>query len=514
MTSIQPNVPLDAHIDAILDSGGRMFLSTSVGGNSSGASVFYARDGDDLVFFTFNPTRKAEQVRANPRVQAVIWPDGHDGIRGLQVEGRCALIRDQAEAARAREAILRVTDAFQAYMDDDFLSRNRVTGYYRLAPVSIKYVDFHAEPRFHWKEFPHNRPGVVHEAVGDVSRRVMLWMRALRAPFFTATLVPVLLGAAIAARDLAASRAGSIDWRLFALVLAGAVCAHAGTNLANDYGDHITGNDAVNQTPSPFNGGSRVIQAGLLTPWKVLFASSFCFALCAACGLTINAAIGGAWYAPTPLLWIGVLGIALGAAYTLGPFRLSYRGLGEPAIALGFGPVIVLGSHYVLTATQLDAWSATEPAMASLPVAVQVMLIVWINQFQDAPADAASDKLTWVVRLSRHSGGFDYRRPFYWYEAFTITAFALVALLAVLPLFGGPGTPWAAIALAPIPLAAWAVARGRRWLDAVDAGDVDWRRHPYALLPVNVATSATHFLTGLLLSLAWILQALTGPTGP
>jgi len=36
-----------------------MVLATSVDSCSSCASVFFARDGDDLLFFTFNPTRKA-----------------------------------------------------------------------------------------------------------------------------------------------------------------------------------------------------------------------------------------------------------------------------------------------------------------------------------------------------------------------------------------------------------------------------------------------------------------------
>ena len=57
---------LDSKIENVLDSADRMFIATSVGGNSSGASVFFSRDREDLVFFTFHPTRKAEQIRLNP----------------------------------------------------------------------------------------------------------------------------------------------------------------------------------------------------------------------------------------------------------------------------------------------------------------------------------------------------------------------------------------------------------------------------------------------------------------
>ena len=49
------------------------------------------------------------------------------------------------------------------------------------------------------------------------------------------------------------------------------------------------------------------------------------------------------------LLWIGVAGIALGVAYTAPPLKLVYRGLGEIAVALGFGPIMLLGAYVVQT---------------------------------------------------------------------------------------------------------------------------------------------------------------------
>ena len=40
---------LDKKIENVLDQADRMFIATSVGGNSSGASVFFSRDGEYLV---------------------------------------------------------------------------------------------------------------------------------------------------------------------------------------------------------------------------------------------------------------------------------------------------------------------------------------------------------------------------------------------------------------------------------------------------------------------------------
>ena len=104
---------LDKKIEDVLNEADRMFIATSVGGNSSGASVFFNRDGDDLIFFTFNPTRKAEQIRINPRVHAVIWPKGQEGIRGLQIDGEAYKIKDEDEKKKAYDLVLQTTEAFK-----------------------------------------------------------------------------------------------------------------------------------------------------------------------------------------------------------------------------------------------------------------------------------------------------------------------------------------------------------------------------------------------------------------
>lgn len=496
-------------INQVVEGASRMVLATSVDGGSSCASVFFARDGDDFLFFTFNPTRKARQISFNPRVQMTIWPRDEDGIRGVRVEGNCYRIRQAEEIAAARARILEVTDAFQQYMDDAFLDANGVTGYYRVKPTRITHIDFYAESQFETLEFPENcRPALV-EASNAIKNRIVLWLQAVRAPFFTATLVPLLLGATIARGDL--SDAGMIsawNWQLFWLVVAGALAAHAGTNLANDYGDHVTGNDEANRVPSPFNGGSRMIQAGLLAPWKVLLASILCFTATIAIGLTLNQQLAGSMFAATPLLYIGIAGCFLGATYTLGPYRLGYHGMGEVAIALGFGPVIVLGTHYVLSAPVLDAWNWIPPLLASLPVAVFVVLIVWINQFQDVPADQLVDKRNWVVRCAAmQDGTVRYERPLELYRLLGYFGFGFVVLLSVAGVIdAGFGTLYALLALMPLPLLLHANRLGESWLQDWNQVDADRQRLPYMLLKVNVLTIGIHFSTGLLLVLAYTLR--------
>ena len=65
-----------------------------------------------------------------------------------------------------------------------------------------------------------------------------------------------------------------------------------------------------------------------------------------------------------------------------------------------------MGAHYVLTESihenVVSNWNWIEALIASVPIAILVMLIVWINQFQDAPSDAAVGKNTWVAVSYTH----------------------------------------------------------------------------------------------------------------
>jgi len=104
------------------------------------------------------------------------------------------------------------------------------------------------------------------------SEMLPLWIVKLRAPFFTADLVPVCLGTAIAW-----ARTGAFNVWYFLLTLVGVVCINAGTNMTNDYFDHTWGSDEVNtEFANPFTGGSRLIQMGVVKPKTFLRGHSLC----------------------------------------------------------------------------------------------------------------------------------------------------------------------------------------------------------------------------------------------
>lgn len=306
----------------------------------------------------------------------------------------------------------------------------------------------------------------------DTGSPVSLWLREVRLPFLTASVIPVLVGAAVAWHD-----ARLFNLPLFLLTLAGAVLAHAGANMANDYFDAKSGNDALNRYRSPFNGGAGVIQAGLLTPRQVHLGSLVCLAAAAGIGLYLSAVRGP-----------GVLALMLtgGVAayfYTANPIRFAYHGVGELLVGLSFGPLIVVGAHLVQT-------GAVSPAavMASLPVGFLIMAVLYINQFPDFEADRAVGKRHWVVRLGT-------RRALPGLAVLLLAPYPAVALAVAVGL-----APWTALAcLLTVPLALRAFRVALLHHDA-----------PVALRPANAMVIGTHLLTGLLLTGGYLAGALLG----
>ncbi|NHZ84453.1 MAG: hypothetical protein GWP19_01055, partial [Planctomycetia bacterium] len=494
---------LDKKILDLLNKANILTLGTAVGGNASAANVYYYNNEFDIYFFTFNPTRKAEQIRVNPEIQCVVRPEGEEGIKELQITGYAHQIKDTDEIKKVKENILSVTTAFQKQMDDEFLEKNKITGYYKIVPTVIKYVDFYSDPQFEWKEFPENQKSLISNIAGKFLKKVGLYLRELRIPFFTATVVPVALGAAVFYYQ-----SGIFHWPYFWLSLLGAILAHAGTNVANDYSDHITRNDEVNKLFSPFNGGSRVIQAGLMSPSQVFLYAITLFAGVVWIGLTLNAKLHGAYFALSPLFLIGVTGVALGIFYTANPFRLSYHGLGDIAVMLGFGPVMALGTHYVQKQAlfPLEAWQYQPVIIASIPVAILVGLILFINGFQDYVADREVGKRTWVVRLADNGNIANFAKPFKVYKISIYITFLYILVLGIAGFFCSQiSSPWVLLALIPFILVRKGIKSGEEWLDKWSSKNADRQKLPYELLPVNVTHIGTHLTVGILLVLGYYL---------
>ena len=306
------------------------------------------------------------------------------------------------------------------------------------------------------------------DAVGGRPRLSAWWklFLATRLPFLTATIVPIALGGVIAAYH------GRFDLGWWLLALLAGCAVHVGLNVANDLFDDLSGADAANTTPTPFSGGSRVLQYGLVSRNQMLTLCVGAYGLAITLGFVLAAARG--W----ELLWIGAAGIMLSLVYSMPPFNLVARGLGEPVTAAGFGPVMALGGYFVCA--QRFSW---EVVYASLPVAILIALVLYVNEIPDRRGDAASGKRTLPVRWPA-------KRVVTAYAVAIVTAFALVlagVVTGILP-------AWALLTLLAAPLGL-RTYRGIR----------DHYDEPYALMPVMQANIGLHLVAGLLLVLGYLL---------
>jgi len=203
------------------------------------------------------------------------------------------------------------------------------------------------------------------------------WFAATRPKTLAASIVPVLVGTAFA------YRAGLFAPLAATCCLVGAILIQVGTNLANDYHDHVRGADTASRV-----GPARASASGWIPPKRVLAAALLAFALAAAAGLYLVYVAG--W----PLLVVGLLAVASGYAYTGGPYPLGYHGWGDAFVFVFFGLVAVAGTYYVQAGpASLDVLAAGA-AIGALATAILV-----VNNLRDIETDRAARKRTLAVRV-------------------------------------------------------------------------------------------------------------------
>ncbi|MDP3785994.1 MAG: 1,4-dihydroxy-2-naphthoate octaprenyltransferase [Candidatus Omnitrophota bacterium] len=302
-------------------------------------------------------------------------------------------------------------------------------------------------------------------------KKILLWIAAARPQFFTATIIPIALGAAMAWNHMAV-----FNWGLFWLTLIGGIFIHAGLDYSNDYYDYKTGNDVVNKTPTPFSGGSRFLREGILRPKQVLLASLICFAAGSAIGLYISYLLK-----TNVILIIGIIGVFLAFFYTGGPIKIGYTRCAETATGLGFGPLMVIGSYYVQARS--ISWQAL---WSSVPIGILIALVQYINQFPDYEADKKARKNNTVVTLGKE-------KAVRYYYIFLILPYCLVILGVILDVF----PKLALITLLTAPLAVKAIRVAKAHFNQINE-----------LLPANALTIAVHFLFGALFTAAYLLNRL------
>lgn len=283
---------------------------------------------------------------------------------------------------------------------------------------------------------------------------VKAWLFSMRPWSFPASLMPMLVGGALAYRK------ESFDVPLLLLTLLGGLLFHIGANLMNTYFDFRRGTDIA------LDADDRALVDSIREPQQIYWAGG--------AALALGAIVGGAlaYIAGWPVLVLGVIGAALALFYTAGPVGYKYRALGDIGIFAAFGPLLVLGAYYVQT-ERFDLL----PLIVSLPLGLLIDAILHANNFRDVEADRRTGALT----LAQLTGTGGAKLIFY---------VLLMAPYAFVVSFGAAISPWALLPILTLPVALQLFMQVR-----VAAGDL---RQALAVVPQK--TAQLNLLFGALLA--------------
>jgi len=213
-----------------------------------------------------------------------------------------------------------------------------------------------------------------------------IWSMAIRPQTLPASIVPVIIGFAIAVKK----QLYHIPTALITLFTA--ILIQVLTNLINDYSDFKKGADDEKRL-----GPTRVTQAGLVTEREIKTGIFFIFLLIiiSSVYLVIRGGI--------PILAIGILSLTAGYFYTGGPFPYGYYGYGDIFVLIFFGPVSVAGTYF-LQSLSIDI---SVIIIGFGPGLISVAILI-VNNIRDLESDMRAGKNTLIVRLGRNFGLFEY----------------------------------------------------------------------------------------------------------
>jgi 1,4-dihydroxy-2-naphthoate octaprenyltransferase len=240
-----------------------------------------------------------------------------------------------------------------------------------------------AFPLQNWGEILRTQNLSSEKAMDGVSR----WLLITRASVFPMTLTSGAIGGFLAAG------APETNWLYFSVALVGLVLAHAANNMINDYFDLESGVDSgeyvrAQYAPHPVLSG-LISKSGLLT--------AIAIANLLALGILLYLTEARGWGVAA----FALLGLFVSVGYVAPPIRLKHRGLGEPGVALVWGPLMIGGTYFATTGT-LEPWVL----VASLPYAILVTTVLIGKHVDKFDADTAKGIHTLPVLLGKERSLF------------------------------------------------------------------------------------------------------------
>lgn len=174
------------------------------------------------------------------------------------------------------------------------------------------------------------------------------------------------------------------------LVLVGVVAIHGATNILNDYFDTLYGVDRPGAPTTLYR--SHPLLEKIFSPKEFIIFSLILYSIAALICIYLLGLRG--W----PIAAMTIIGGFFSVAYTAGPVKYKYRGLGEISVFLMWGPLMTVGSYYV----QTGVWEGTAAVLfISLPLGIWVALVLLANNLKDMNYDSQMEIMTVTIWLGQ-----------------------------------------------------------------------------------------------------------------
>ncbi len=298
---------------------------------------------------------------------------------------------------------------------------------------------------------------------------IQYWLKALRYHFTAPSFISALLGSAIAV-----NLGITFNVLYFVLLIIAIVCNHCALNMTDDYYDYLHNVDVLKtkEEQSLYSGGSGLLVSEKISPSNMKIAFFSFYVVMLIIGLYFFIELG-----PIILLF-GLIGFFSSYYYTAPPISFGYRGFGELAIFVNFGPLIVIGSYY------LQAQSIPVSIIVmSLPLGFLTFSMIMFNEIPDLNTDLTANKKTLVVLFGKNIG-------------FILATMAIIAayITIILSVLLNYTHKLALISLITVPLAYKAIMLLKNSLNMpTSAGQLEMIK--------------THNGVGILLIIAYLIQA-------
>ena len=213
------------------------------------------------------------------------------------------------------------------------------------------------------------------------------WLISTRAAVLVMTFLSAVLAGLFALHD----RQPVNPWAWLVLAL-GLVFSHAANNIFNDYTDYVRGVDKDNYYRTQY--GPQPVADGLLTKRQHLTYFAVTGLLALACGLFLILTNHN-----DPLIWILLAaGVVFVLFYT---WPMKGMALGELAVLIVWGPLMIGGGYYVLT----DHW-VWNVVLASLPYVLGVTTVIFGKHIDKREIDKAKKIYTLPVVIGEKAARF------------------------------------------------------------------------------------------------------------